>query len=404
MIYITQTNLKGTKRFYLHYFMLTLCLFQTIDIIAQDKIITNDDRIIIGYNLEIGEKAIFYNVDQSSDSELKRIEITDIMIIKRKDGSIIDTGKNSCRISEDQTLQESQADNSTIFLSDLAKDKNQKYINQINSPLDLINTTIYNKEFNKDKKTNFGVLQYGVTDNSILETDELVLSFKLNLEVEKRPRAIGLAEIIRTPNINVYAKNISDNIIYIDLGNTFFNSSCIYVPTSSQVTTSSTNGVGVNLGGIAGALGLSGAIGSLASAVSVGGSSGQSTTEITFSKRILAIPPHSEQLIFTSQMYSIDLGTGITRWTTPINCIKNNNPKDFQGVIKKLDYNDCIDLDKKKVFVTYSKTEDLSSGTANISAEIYTLRLYYLPITDFSEIMNNPTGNNLWYNVKLTGK
>ena len=55
----------------------------------------------------------------------------------------------------------------------------------------------------------------------------------------------------------------------------------------------SSGGVGVNLGAVAGALNVGGAIGTLANGVNVGGGSSNTTTNIVYSQRVIAVPAKS---------------------------------------------------------------------------------------------------------------
>ena len=101
-------------------------------------------------------------------------------------------------------------------------------------------------------------------------------------------------------------------MLYIDLGNTFFvsmgNAFCYYVPTSTTTTNSSSNGGSVNLGSIAGALGVGGAAGTLASGINVGGGSSSSTTSTTYAQRVIALPPMSYVDLPAQFMFEHKLG------------------------------------------------------------------------------------------------
>lgn len=71
--------------------------------------------------------------------------------------------------------------------------------------------------------------------------------------------------------IAVTVKNKTGQTLYIDLGNTFFirnmSPSPYYVPSATQTTTSTTTGASINMGAVAGALGVGGRAGTLASGV-----------------------------------------------------------------------------------------------------------------------------------------
>ena len=76
--------------------------------------------------------------------------------------------------------------------------------------------------------------------------------------------------------LGVKVQNKTDHTIYIDLGNTFITRSgeaqAYYVPSSTVTSKGKTAGGSVNLGSVASAVGIGGAVGTLAGGVNVGGS------------------------------------------------------------------------------------------------------------------------------------
>lgn len=93
-------------------------------------------------------------------------------------------------------------------------------------------------------------------------------------------------------------KNKSTKIVYVDLGNSFFIRNeeplCYYVPTSSTVTQGQSVGGGVNVGAIAGAIGVNGAVGTALNGVNVGGEKSSSQSTTVYNQRVIAIPPLSK--------------------------------------------------------------------------------------------------------------
>lgn len=102
-------------------------------------------------------------------------------------------------------------------------------------------------------------------------------------------------------------KNKTSRTLYIDLGNTFIirngNASPYYIPTSTSSSTSSGSGASVNLGAVAGALGIGGALGTLAGGIGVGGGSSSGTVNTTYSQRVVSIPPMSEKSLNMQMLY-----------------------------------------------------------------------------------------------------
>lgn len=106
-------------------------------------------------------------------------------------------------------------------------------------------------------------------------------------------------------NVEVIAENNSDKIMTIDRTKSFFQNQndlvqMYYDPTVQTNTTSTTQGsgkgVGVNLGAVAGAVGIGGVLGTALSGVTVGGSNSMSTTNTNTTYVIdqpkVSIPPH----------------------------------------------------------------------------------------------------------------
>lgn len=376
----------------LHSLMLILCLFQAAELKAQDKIITNDDKIIVGYNLEIGKNAVFYTDSEDANSDLHRVSISDIMIIKKADGSVINPANdNKEAVSANQS---NQTDNLNIVLSKDAKLKNQEYLEKINAKFEFLEDA----DLKRDKKTKIGILQYGISENSIVNTDELKLKFVLDMD-----RLEGLTW---GTTIHLHGENTSDQIIYVDLGNSFCNGKCVYVPTATQVSSTTTGGGSINLGGVANALGVGGALGAIAGGINVGGSKGNTVSEIQYAQRVIAIPPHSSAKLFTYNPFSKDTGRVTGSFVIRLVAIKIDEPKNFQGKIKDYEYNENL---SSKLYVTYYKSEDLTGPSGKMSAEIYPSRLLYVPVKEkgFKELIKNTpenSDNRLWYWTENIGK
>ena len=66
---------------------------------------------------------------------------------------------------------------------------------------------------------------------------------------------------------------------------------CFYTPSSTTTTSSSSSGASVNLGAIAGALGVGGVAGTLANGVNVGGGATNGTTNTVYAQRVIPIAP-----------------------------------------------------------------------------------------------------------------
>lgn len=103
--------------------------------------------------------------------------------------------------------------------------------------------------------------------------------------------------------MKVAIQNKTSEIIYIDKANSFvyINGTPVSLFKNSAHTTnvSETSGTSFNMGGVARALGLGGALGALMGATTVGGATTTSDATIIYEQRILAIAPHSAEIMYT---------------------------------------------------------------------------------------------------------
>ena len=123
----------------------------------------------------------------------------------------------------------------------------------------------------------------------------------------------SLATVLNTgtrtynPVFVVKIKNKSNKTIYIDLGNSFFirddNSTAYYIPSSVSNSSGTSSGVGVNLGAVAGALGVGGAFGELAGGVNVGSGKQGGSVSTTYSQRVVAVPPMSTKALSAQPLF-----------------------------------------------------------------------------------------------------
>lgn len=103
--------------------------------------------------------------------------------------------------------------------------------------------------------------------------------------------------------MKVAIQNKTSEIIYIDKANSFvyINGTPVSLFKNSAHTTnvSETSGTSFNMGGVARALGLGGTLGALMGATTVGGATTTSDATIIYEQRILAIAPHSAEIMYT---------------------------------------------------------------------------------------------------------
>ena len=223
------------------------------------------------------------------------------------------------------------------------------------------------------KKSN--VFYFGLTkDTSILLNNE-----KLTVIVTLKTEGIIEGGYTRTvPFLYLKVKNNTTDVLYVDLGNSFIirngEAEAYYTPGATSTTTGKTGGASVNVGGVANALGVGGAAGTILNGVNVGGGKQSSTTTITYTERIIAIPPMATKELEAKPIFSL----GSEAYYN--NTIKTVQKKDGIAVIyrdnldmevgKSLDYLQEESPIKFDYFISYSTTESFDQKE-NVRASYY---------------------------------
>lgn len=297
--------------------VLTSALFYAVAMYAQDVIVKKDGSTILAKVTKVSDKEVEYKKYKSNSDRLYSISIPEVMAINYEDGEKETFDNVSKEEKPQNTNSEGQQSIIQITpdkLSANAKAANDVLIARYNAPVEI---TIEEKQKKKVgvKEARYAKAIYGVKSNSVLSNDELEINILLGtLEKYKKndPYEWRECHCLDNPAILLKIHNKSNKMLYIDLGNTFFvsmgNAFCYYVPTSTTTTNSSSNGGSVNLGSIAGALGVGGAAGTLASGINVGGGSSSSTTSTTYAQRVIALPPMSYVDLPAQFMFEHKLG------------------------------------------------------------------------------------------------
>ena len=181
--------------------------------------------------------------------------------------------------------------------------------------------------------------------------------------------------------IAVTVKNRTDQTLFLDLGNTFFlrngSPSPYYVPSATQTTTSTTTGATVNMGAVAGALGVGGRAGTLASGVNVGGANTSATSVITYTQRVVPVPAHSSktldlQLLFPESLTKIYGTNFIHQSKHRLHCLFDKGERISLGEERLFDENNSPI--QWGIHVTYAFDESLSAPYS-LSANFYTAKM-----------------------------
>lgn len=279
-------------------FLFLLCLGTLTR--AQDVIITKDGDPIKAYRVEVAAETVFYQTSESSDAPIQRVPKSDILMIKFQDGRKLIIGEE-----EQQSNPEPQAQPQSTTDQDVSDpEANAALLQRYQAPVEYIGEPT-------ESKAGLVLLTFSPIGETVL-TDK-------NVEVEvlagkgwtdKGKSYIGLNTGIW--NVRLRVKNKSSKTLYLDLGNCFLirgNESVPYfVPTTTSTTHGTTRGGSVNLGAVAGAMGIGGGVGTLASGINLGGSNSDYSTTTVIAQRIVAIPPTSTRDMGAVRMMNMYAG------------------------------------------------------------------------------------------------
>lgn len=302
---------------------------------SQDKLITQKGDVKIVYNVEISTNKVFYTLENKQNAPIQQIAKQDVLTIIHPDGS-----KESLN-GENSPAAKAEIPPTQLPKQDNAQSKaiNDSLIAKYNGPL----VTYINDEIKAKNKTALFVWLLPQVKTSSIIGDS-------NMELEIKENNIKYYSDNRLYETTL--KNKTDKTIYIDLGNTFFirgtQSSPYYIPTATSSTNGTSSGAGVNLGSVAGALGVGGIVGGIANGVNVGGGSSSSSTSVTYSQRVIAIPPKSTVQLDPQLLF-------------PMGCESLYNNLIHVGK-----------LDKKTFYVNFkfeNKTDELKAGETRLFDE-----------------------------------
>lgn len=267
------------QRFLTVIFILLLMHIMPLIANAQDVIVKKDGTTILSKVLEVNKNEIKYKKHSNRQGPLYVIEKADVMAINYESGDK-DVFADTAKSATPEKVTSSSGVN-----PDLAE-KNLQIVREYN------NRKVEYVGPNGDKACGgYGII-LRMEEGSILETSELKADFKTKYG--------------ETLQVSLYNK--TNQIIYIDLANCYFiecdNARPLYVPSSTSTGKSSTTGGSVNLGAIAGAAGIGGAIGTLAGGVNVGGANTNSNTTTVYSQRVVSIPPMASISLNEIELYT----------------------------------------------------------------------------------------------------
>ena len=114
--------------------------------------------------------------------------------------------------------------------------------------------------------------------------------------------------VVPYPVLRIQISNKSEKIIFVDLGTSYLKrnniASTIYSPTITSSMVGQNVGIGVNVGSIAGAIGIGGMAGVALNGINIGGGKGSSITTTTYAQRVVSIPPRSAIFLDDIQIFA----------------------------------------------------------------------------------------------------
>ena len=257
-------------------------------VIAQDVIVKKDGSTILAKVLEVNTDNIKYKKHSNQNGPTYTILVSDLLSINYSNGekddfSSVSTGSQS---ESATSTQSKEVDSSQGLIKKPAAANNADIIANHN----VIHPNFSGKPAS-EKAVKGCTIKLGVASSSIMSNDDAEISF-----IRKATENDDLLYFI---NI----KNKTDKVMYVDRGNCFRiytdgYADCYY-DVSKQTTVNQGGGSGgsVNLGSVAGVLGIGGMVGQLAGGVNVGGGTSSSISTSYATQRIIAIPPHGSKYL-----------------------------------------------------------------------------------------------------------
>lgn len=331
---------------------------------AQDVLVTKEGDALKVYGLEVSASAVFYHETENANSPIIRKDKADLLMIKFQDGRIEIIGKeteNPQPQAQPQAPESEAAAEKKLTAEDIAA--NAAAMERWKEPI-----PGYIGKAKKKKAT----LLYCV----FRPTEESVLA---DANVEMAAKCVYEENYIAEAKYVVSIKNKTSKTIYLDLANSFFvrgeMAEPYYVPTATSTTSGVTMGVGVNMGAVAGAMGVGGSVGKLASGINVGSSNSEYNTTVTYTQRVISVPPMSSKILDSKIIIPISresfdvspfFGNDITmkKRTRYANGYFYPHLQNSGAPIKIGEVRDYIEGDlplKIGTFVTYSFTEDIEA-------------------------------------------
>lgn len=268
-------------------FLLLLICTTVFSASAQDMVVKKDGTIIKAKVIKVGSSEVEYKKWTNQNGPIYSISVNELLAINYQNGE-----KDMFENNQNKTTQQKESINGEInspkeIPAILASDNSiliKSYTNQVLQA---------KKPRFKEKQARMMFPVYGITCNSVLSDSHITISFS-KIYTKYKPKVLD--------GYSISIENKSDETIYIDLANSFkiddMGNSVPYFSNKTYTTNKSgSSGGSLNLGAVTGAIGMGGAVGTLANGVNVGGGSTKGTSVTETEERIMIIPPHGKRTL-----------------------------------------------------------------------------------------------------------
>ena len=336
---------------------------------AEDLIVLRNGDIVKAIVSDITPTEIKYKKASNPNGPSYTVNKADVLSINYENGDkdVFD----SAPVAEPQPAQSS----GPVFVEPKPSADNESRIAAINNAdVHTVKNTPSTDKL-KTVKEFFPVL--GITPGSILSDDNLEITFEFNEEYHTiLDNYFDVTYDVPNskwwnPTYRIVLTNKTGRILYVDVANSFridkegkaesFVSGVVI-----SHTTGSGSGMGVNLGAVAGALGVGGAVGTLASGIGIGGGRSSSTTITETESDILTIPPHG-RIVMPQKLYSNSKKTKTTKNYEILRCTPGRYDVVKKGEVEKWAYLPVREPDYEhgmRYSITYSTMPDFAKYTS----------------------------------------
>ena len=144
--------------------------------VAQDKIITKDGDVLQGWNVEVSDKYVFYNTENKTDADIKRMEKDKVLMVKRQDGSTLNLYEDAQPAEKQAPAAAEPAGQGPVMvkvtdLDDAARKANEEALAQVNAEI-----TYQPEEGEEEEDADRALLNLGVNDGSVLDDGNVEIS------------------------------------------------------------------------------------------------------------------------------------------------------------------------------------------------------------------------------------